>query len=214
MAFPGFGGGQNAGMSEQQLQEQQMVKYVRTRSLLRSEEHPLTGHRCKRPWSRVRQRPPSPASWASVSVACSACSCRVYVSSLPFSRNLNLIKDPTQMRYDTPMSPQGAVISKLPVREQLRQGFKEMGKASWSSAKNFGLVGAIFAGTECCIEGYRAKNDLTNGVAAGCLTGGALAAKAGPQAAAVGCAGFAAFSAAIDYYMRMPSDDPSADPIT
>lgn len=60
---------------------------------------------------------------------------------------------------------------------------------------------------------FRAKNDLYNGVAAGCITGGALAAKAGPQAAAFGCAGFAAFSAAIDYYMRMPSDDPAADPI-
>ena len=98
-----------------------------------------------------------------------------------------------------------------------------MGSRSFSSAKNFGLVGAIFAGTECCIEGvsvdstgmavfwivlrkifmqYRAKNDLTNGIAAGCLTGGALGAKAGPQAAALGCAGFAAFSAAIDTYMR------------
>ena len=53
---------------------------------------------------------------------------------------------------------------------------------------------------------FRAKNDLTNGIAAGCITGGALGARAGPQAAAVGCAGFAAFSAAIDYYMRMPSD--------
>lgn len=46
-------------------------------------------------------------------------------------------------------------ITKLPVKDQLRQGFKEMGKASWSSAKNFGLVGSIFAGTECCIEGVR-----------------------------------------------------------
>ena len=71
----------------------------------------------------------------------------------------------------------------------------------------------MFAGTECCIEGFRAKNDLANGVAAGCLTGGWLAKSAGPQAMAVGCAGFAAFSAAIDYYMRMPSDDRSADPI-
>lgn len=53
---------------------------------------------------------------------------------------------------------------------------------------------------------YRGKNDLTNGVAAGCITGGILGAKAGPQAAAVGCGGFAAFSAAIDYYMRMPGD--------
>lgn len=50
-------------------------------------------------------------------------------------------------------SPGSVEITKLPVREQLRQGFKEMGRASWSSAKNFGMVGAIFAGTECCIEG-------------------------------------------------------------
>lgn len=47
---------------------------------------------------------------------------------------------------------------------------------------------------------------MKNGIMAGCVTGGVLGAKAGPQAAAVGCAGFAAFSAAIDYYMRMPSD--------
>jgi len=34
-----------------------------------------------------------------------------------------------------------------------------------------------------------------------------LGAKAGPQAAAIGCGGFAAFSAAIDYYMKMPASD-------
>lgn len=28
-----------------------------------------------------------------------------------------------------------------------------MGVRSFSSAKNFGMVGAMFAGTECCIEG-------------------------------------------------------------
>jgi len=28
-----------------------------------------------------------------------------------------------------------------------------MGSRSFSSAKNFALVGAIFSGTECCIEG-------------------------------------------------------------
>lgn len=115
----------------------------------------------------------------------------------------------SSMRYDTPLTPQGAEIASLPIRQQLRQGLREMGRASYSSAKNFGMVGAIFSGTECCIEGFRAKNDLYNGVAAGCITGGALAAKAGPQAAAVGCAGFAAFSAAIDYYMRMPEDEKS-----
>jgi hypothetical protein len=110
------------------------------------------------------------------------------------------------MSYDTPMSAQGSQLADLPMREQLRRGFKDMGTRSFSTAKNFALVGAVFSGTECVIEGYRAKNDLTNGVVAGCITGGVLAAKAGPQAAAVGCAGFAAFSAAIDYYLRMPSD--------
>ncbi|KAI9722935.1 MAG: Mitochondrial import inner membrane translocase subunit tim22 [Candelaria pacifica] len=125
----------------------------------------------------------------------------------------------SSMSYDTPMSAQGQQLTDLPVREQLRRGFKDMGSRSYSSAKNFALVGAIFSGVECGIEGvcftldanrvhegFRAKNDLANGVAAGCITGGALGAKAGPSAAAIGCAGFAAFSAAIDYYMRMPSD--------
>ncbi|MCJ1262925.1 Mitochondrial import inner membrane translocase subunit tim22 [Lobaria immixta] len=110
------------------------------------------------------------------------------------------------MSYDTPLTPQGQQLASLSIREQLRRGFKDMGTRSFSSAKNFGMVGAMFAGTECCIEGYRAKNDLKNGIAAGCVTGGILGAKAGPQAAAIGCAGFAAFSAAIDYYMRLPSD--------
>lgn len=111
------------------------------------------------------------------------------------------------MQYDTPMSPAGQELAKVPMREQLKTGFREMGAKSLSSAKNFGKVGAIFAGVECCIEGYRAKNVLSNGVMAGCITGGILAAPAGPQAAALGCGGFAAFSAAIDYYMRLPSED-------
>ncbi|KFX98912.1 hypothetical protein O988_04130 [Pseudogymnoascus sp. VKM F-3808] len=111
------------------------------------------------------------------------------------------------MSYDTPMTPEGRAMGNLPLKEQLRKGFKDMGQRSFSSAKNFGKVGAIFAGTECCIEGYRAKNVLSNGIIAGCITGGVLAAPAGPQAAALGCGGFAAFSAAIDAYMRQPKED-------
>ncbi|KAL3463645.1 mitochondrial import inner membrane translocase, subunit Tim17/22 [Aspergillus heterothallicus] len=111
------------------------------------------------------------------------------------------------MSYDSSFTPQGKAIADLPWRQQVRTGFKDMGARSWSSAKNFGIVGALYSGTECCIEGLRAKNDLTNSVAAGCITGGILGAKAGPQAAAFGCAGFAAFSAAIDAYMRMPENE-------
>ncbi len=59
------------------------------------------------------------------------------------------------MSYDTPLSGPGQQISDLPLREQLRRGFKDMGTRSFSSAKNFALVGAMFAGTECCIEGVR-----------------------------------------------------------
>ncbi|KAG0632990.1 Tim17/Tim22/Tim23/Pmp24 family-domain-containing protein [Tuber brumale] len=110
------------------------------------------------------------------------------------------------MSYDTPMTglpgAPSANLQNLPLKEQLKRGFKDMGQRSYSTGKNFALVGSIFAGTECCIEGFRAKNDMYNGISAGCVTGGVLAAKAGPQAAAVGCAGFAAFSAAIDYYLR------------
>jgi import inner membrane translocase subunit TIM22 len=124
------------------------------------------------------------------------------------------------MAYDTPFHTPGAggvpgvpgstnptSLSSLPLRKQLAIGFKDMGQRSWSTAKNFGAVGALFSGIECGIEGLRAKNDLGNGVAAGCLTGAILARNAGPQAAAVGCAGFAAFSAAIDAWMRMPKDE-------
>ncbi|KAF3770973.1 mitochondrial import inner membrane translocase, subunit Tim17/22 [Cryphonectria parasitica EP155] len=119
------------------------------------------------------------------------------------------------MAYDTPMhtaTVPGAnqtPISSLPWKQQLRIGFKDMGARSFSTAKNFGMVGALFSGIECGIEGYRAKNELSNGVAAGCMTGAILARHGGPQAAAVGCAGFAAFSAAIDAWMRMPKEEES-----
>lgn len=62
------------------------------------------------------------------------------------------------MSYDTPLSPSGQELTKLPMTEQLRRGFKDMGIRSFSSAKNFGLVGALFAGTECCIEGVCSQN--------------------------------------------------------
>lgn len=99
-------------------------------------------------------------------------------------------------------TPSGTVpLTDLPLRQQLKHGLRDIYRSSVSSGKNFAKVGAIFSGTECAIEGLRAKNDLWNGVAGGCITGGVLARNAGPQAAAVGCAGFAVFSAAIDAYM-------------
>ena len=62
-------------------------------------------------------------------------------------------------------------------------------------------MGALFAGTECVIESYRAKHDGRNSIYAGCATGAILAHSGGPKAMCIGCASFAAFSAAIDSYI-------------
>jgi import inner membrane translocase subunit TIM22 len=190
-------GGNAAQMDPEQLQQQQMLKMV-----------------CK-PY-RPHNPPHHPPNFAQMQKTMESCPGKTVVAGvMGFGLGGMFGLFMSSMRYDTPLATTstGTAISSLPVRQQLRQGFKEMGRASWSSAKNFGYIGAMFAGTECVIEGYRGKNDLANGVAAGCLTGGFLAKAGGPQAAAVGCAGFAAFSAAIDAYMRMESDDKGSEPI-
>lgn len=123
------------------------------------------------------------------------------------------------MAYDTPLhvpTPNnvnglnGAVakMADLPLRQQVKLQFADMGKRAYSSAKNFGYIGMIYAGVECVVESTRAKNDIFNGVSAGCITGAGLAYKSGPQAALIGCAGFAAFSAAIDLYMKSEDGRP------
>ncbi|XP_038615272.1 mitochondrial import inner membrane translocase subunit Tim22 [Tachyglossus aculeatus] len=83
-----------------------------------------------------------------------------------------------------------------------REVLKDMGQRGMSYAKNFALVGAIFSCTECLVESYRGKSDWKNSVISGCITGGAIGFRAGLKAGTIGCGGFAAFSAAIDYYLR------------
>ncbi|EGD82017.1 import inner membrane translocase subunit TIM22 [Salpingoeca rosetta] len=85
--------------------------------------------------------------------------------------------------------------------ETVKDMGREMGTRAYSTGKNFALMSAIFAGSECLIESHRAKHDMLNSVSAGCFTGGVLGLRAGPAAGAFGCMGFAAFSAAIDLYM-------------
>lgn len=95
-------------------------------------------------------------------------------------------------------SMQNLETQNLPLREQMRQGAKEMGAQSRSWGKNFLVIGGVFSCTECFVEKTRGKHDRWNAIGGGCVTGGVLAASGGPQAMAIGCAGFAAFSAAID----------------
>ncbi|KAK7691776.1 hypothetical protein QCA50_005179 [Cerrena zonata] len=95
----------------------------------------------------------------------------------------------------------------LNTRQKASEIFKEMGRGVWRSGKGFGKVGALFAGIECVIESYRAKNDMVNPVAAGFIAGGVLARNAGPKAVLGGGIAFAAFSAAIDLFLRRESSE-------
>ncbi|KAF8608122.1 Tim17-domain-containing protein [Ceratobasidium sp. AG-I] len=85
--------------------------------------------------------------------------------------------------------------------------FKSTGRSMWRSGSGFAKVGALYSGVECCIEGFRAKNDITNAVAAGFVSGAVLARQSGPRAAAGGGLAFAAFSAAIDLFMRRETSE-------
>ncbi|XP_076910820.1 mitochondrial import inner membrane translocase subunit TIM22-4-like [Bidens hawaiensis] len=79
---------------------------------------------------------------------------------------------------------------------------KQMGGRSWHSCKAFAVMGLIFSAAECVVEKARAKHDITNSAIAGCVTGGAISAKTGgPKGACLGCAGFAAFSVAIEKFL-------------
>ncbi|GFZ43550.1 Mitochondrial import inner membrane translocase subunit tim22 [Saitozyma sp. JCM 24511] len=105
--------------------------------------------------------------------------------------------------YEDPLSRASQKL--VGTRAQTAYVFKEMGRNMWSSGKGFAKVGAVYSGIECCIEGYRAKNDITNAVAGGFLAGAVLARHSGPVAMAGGGAAFAAFSGVIDWWLRRPA---------
>ncbi|ODN84575.1 mitochondrial import inner membrane translocase subunit TIM22 [Cryptococcus amylolentus CBS 6039] len=102
--------------------------------------------------------------------------------------------------YEDPLSR--ASEKHASTRAQTWFVMKDMGRSMWSSGKGFAKVGMVYSGVECCIEGYRAKNDIYNGVSAGFLTGAILARNAGPGAMLGGGAAFAVFSGAIDLWLR------------
>ncbi|XP_050110550.1 mitochondrial import inner membrane translocase subunit TIM22-4-like [Malus sylvestris] len=90
---------------------------------------------------------------------------------------------------------------------------KSMGRRSWSSAKAFAVMGLLFSAAECVVEQARAKHDTTNSCCWMCnwrctvsqrldsYTSLCRPVVAGPQAACIGCAGFAAFSVLIEKFL-------------
>lgn len=96
----------------------------------------------------------------------------------------------------------GKDVPQAPMREQLRVTMRATADKSLYWARNFAFITGVFGGSECLVEKYRGKHDIWNSVASGCITGAAMQAKQGPQAAAFGCGGFAAFSLVIDSFMH------------
>lgn len=87
------------------------------------------------------------------------------------------------------------------------QVFKGMvrstGQRSSMYARSFGMIGLLYSGIECVIEGHRGRHDVYNSFYTGALTGGLLARGTGPTGMAMGAATFAGFSVVIDQYMGL-----------
>ncbi len=96
---------------------------------------------------------------------------------------------------------EGKEVPQAPLKEQMRTTLRATGEKSLYWSRNFAFITGIFGGTDCLVEKYRGKHDVWNSVLSGCATGAAMQAKSGPQAAGMGCAGFAAFSLIIDKVM-------------
>lgn len=60
----------------------------------------------------------------------------------------------TTFAYEDPLSRtwQQATMN---TSQKTAQIFKDMGKGMWRGGKGFGTVGALYAGSECVIEGVR-----------------------------------------------------------
>ena len=89
----------------------------------------------------------------------------------------------------------------LPWRQELKEAARKTRLKCKAWGKSFAYITMLFSGTECVVEKIRGQHDLGNGVTAGCATGAFLGRSGGVQGMCFGCAGFAAFSIAIDYFM-------------
>lgn len=53
---------------------------------------------------------------------------------------------------EDPMARASQELRDQGMKGQAKHMFKEMGRNMWSSGKGFAKVGALYSGTECCIE--------------------------------------------------------------
>ncbi|KAK3200905.1 hypothetical protein GRF29_213g324199 [Pseudopithomyces chartarum] len=161
MSFTPPGMNPNAGMSEQEAQMVKMMRYDTPMS------QPLAVPNA--PAATTTSTTPTTATTATTAPATSTkpTPTPTSTSTAPTS-TVSAPKPATHPSLAGQMvsTPSGSIpLTDLPLRQQLKHGLRDMYRSSISSGKNFAKVGAIFSGTECAIEGLRAKNDLWNGVA-------------------------------------------------
>lgn len=53
------------------------------------------------------------------------------------------------------LNPTATTVESIPIRMQVRHALTDLFKRSWSSAKNFGTIAALYSGSECIIEGVQ-----------------------------------------------------------
>ena len=66
-----------------------------------------------------------------------------------------------------------------PKRQRIYSGLCHVRNRAPFLGGNFGLWGGLFSSTECLLISYRQKDDPWNAIAAGFITGGALAIRGG-----------------------------------
>ena len=89
----------------------------------------------------------------------------------------------------------------IPMKYVFRESWMSTARKARRWGRNMLAVGALLAGTECCVEKYRAKHDLYNNMIGGAMTGAILAARQGPWGIFFGASGFAAFGMVTEYFM-------------
>ena len=70
-----------------------------------------------------------------------------------------------------------------PKRQRIYSGLCHVRNRAPFLGGNFGLWGGLFSSTECLLISYRQKDDPWNAIAAGFITGGALAIRGGASQA-------------------------------
>lgn len=149
---------------------------------------------------RIREQLNDPRNVERVSESCLLATAKSAIVGFVFGGGIGL--------FLSSISTESVGVETLSARQQISQTLREMGRRSWSSAKSLAIVSLLFTAIECTVEKQRAKTDSVNTVVAGCTSGAILAAKSSgwtavgtPKAALLGCAGFAAFSTAMEKFM-------------